>query len=213
KFGIDKLAQAWELMARALAAGLTELSAGALEQAGLTAHEFEVLSPGDLGRRLFVEKPAPAVEPQAVRPATVQDEPRATGALLQVQQTLAELLGERTADAIDPATNFQNLGLDSLMLIRLREQLNTRLRAKLTTATLYSYPTSRLLAEHITEQLRTKTEPASSNEGDAARSAEPPGLATAVAEPPAGPLGIEVMDDLAQAERLADELLRELGLR
>ncbi|QAT84046.1 malonyl CoA-acyl carrier protein transacylase [Corallococcus coralloides] len=207
------LAQAWELMARALAAGLTELSAGALEQAGLTAHEFEVLSPGDLGRRLFVEKPAPAVEPQAVRPATVQDEPRATGALLQVQQTLAELLGERTADAIDPATNFQNLGLDSLMLIRLREQLNTRLRAKLTTATLYSYPTSRLLAEHITEQLRTKTEPASSNEGDAARSAEPPGLATAVAEPPAGPLGIEVMDDLAQAERLADELLRELGLR
>ncbi|ATB32440.1 type I polyketide synthase [Melittangium boletus] len=214
------LATAWELMARAMATGLTELAAGALDQAGITARDLETLAPGDLGRQIFLGKPAPSPEAHAVAQSTaargerrtVESEPSGTGALVRVQQAVAELLGERAADAIDPATTFEDLGLDSLMLIRLREQLNTRLGARLTTATLYSYPTSRMLAEHITEQSLAKAAPVAAVGGEEPRPIDKPALATAVPVPPKELAGTMEMDDLAQAEQLAEELLRELGL-
>jgi NAD(P)-dependent dehydrogenase (short-subunit alcohol dehydrogenase family)/aryl carrier-like protein len=210
---------AWELMARAMAAGLTELAAGALNQAGLTARDLETLAPGDVGRQLFLGKPAPSAESSAVQSMAAQGEHRAverelpaTSALVRVQQTVAELLGEHAADAIDPAITFEDLGLDSLMLIRLREQLNTRLGARLTTATLYSYPTSRMLAEHITEQSLANTAPVASNGGDEPRSADKTASTTAAAVTHAELADAGAMDDLAQAEQLAEEFLRELGL-
>ena len=66
---------------------------------------------------------------------------------------VAAVLGHDRADAVDPAKPIQDLGLDSLGGIKVRNRLQAATSLALPAMLLYSNPTSETLAEHIHERL------------------------------------------------------------
>ncbi len=70
-----------------------------------------------------------------------------------VSAQVAVVLGHDRADAVDAETPIQNLGLDSLGGIKLRNRLQAATGLVLPAMLVYSNPTSETLAEHIRQQL------------------------------------------------------------
>jgi acyl transferase domain-containing protein/NADP-dependent 3-hydroxy acid dehydrogenase YdfG len=66
---------------------------------------------------------------------------------------VAAVLGHDHADAVDAGTPIQNLGLDSLGGIKVRNRLQAATSLVLPAMLVYSNPTSETLAEHIHERL------------------------------------------------------------
>ncbi|MFC3963704.1 type I polyketide synthase [Nocardia jiangsuensis] len=156
--------------------GLTEAAGGAshLRRAGIRAfdpergaalfaevlrHEVPYLlaldwsGPGDhspVGRRLSqtlggsAESVAPGV------PARVDVQPRPLAHI--VRAALAAAL-DRPADEVDPAADFNDLGLTSLLGIELRRVLESRLEVRLSTAEIFGNPTVAALATMLAERL------------------------------------------------------------
>jgi acyl carrier protein len=61
------------------------------------------------------------------------------------------------AEHIDPAADFNELGLSSLLAIEMRRNLELRLRVRIATAELFKHPTITALGAALLERVATHT--------------------------------------------------------
>ncbi|MFD7033988.1 beta-ketoacyl synthase N-terminal-like domain-containing protein, partial [Streptomyces sp. NPDC059917] len=64
-----------------------------------------------------------------------------------------EILGYESADEVDPALSFKDLGYTSLTAVELRSRLVADLNLPLPTSLIFDYPTPAVLARHIVREL------------------------------------------------------------
>jgi acyl carrier protein len=93
-----------------------------------------------------------ATEPTPAQPA----EPLTT----IIRRVLASTL-DLPAEHIDPAADFNELGLSSLLAIEMRRNLESRLRVRIATAELFKHPTITALGAALLERVATHTGDAS----------------------------------------------------
>ncbi|MEU6557922.1 SDR family NAD(P)-dependent oxidoreductase [Streptomyces sp. NPDC046915] len=70
-----------------------------------------------------------------------------------VRRHTVEILGYESADEVDPALSFKELGYNSLTAVELRSRLNADLDLSLPSSLIFDYPTPNALAEHIVRGL------------------------------------------------------------
>ena len=70
-----------------------------------------------------------------------------------VRSHIATVLGAPTTEDINPDHNFQDLGLDSLTAIELRNRLKTATGLTLSPTLIFDYPTPTTLADYLTVQI------------------------------------------------------------
>jgi acyl carrier protein len=87
----------------------------------------------------------------------------------RTQQEAARVLGLDQARVIDPEQPLNQLGLDSLMALQLRDRLSALTRIALPPVVLFNYPTLSALVEHLAgEVATTPAEPAAAATNGAA---------------------------------------------
>ncbi|CAN5135286.1 hypothetical protein BH11PSE11_BH11PSE11_05040 [soil metagenome] len=84
----------------------------------------------------------------AVRPPTSRNE-----LLDAVRETVAEVLGHESTGALSTTQGLFDLGLDSLLAVRLRGKLESRFGRTVPTAVLFSHPTIAALADWLADAL------------------------------------------------------------
>ncbi len=89
----------------------------------------------------------------AARLAALPTRERRRAALEFVRGELAGVLGHATADAVPPRQPFQELGLDSLSAVELRNRLSLASGVRLPATLAFDYPTAAGLAEHLLGEL------------------------------------------------------------
>ncbi len=72
-----------------------------------------------------------------------------------VRREVAVLLGHSSADSIEPARAFQELGFDSLAAVELRNRLSTIAGLRLRATVVFDYPNAAALAEHLLAEAST----------------------------------------------------------
>jgi acyl carrier protein len=70
-----------------------------------------------------------------------------------VSTQVAWVLGHSSSAAIEPESQFGELGFDSLTAVELRNGLSTRTGLRLPTSLIFDYPTVGQLAEHLVAQI------------------------------------------------------------
>jgi acyl carrier protein len=70
-----------------------------------------------------------------------------------IEDVVRRTLDLRPSDEIDPEETFNDLGMDSLLAIELRNSLSTILERRLPSTLLFDYPTLRKLARFMEEEL------------------------------------------------------------
>ena len=70
-----------------------------------------------------------------------------------IEDVVRRTLDLRPSDEIDPEVTFNDLGMDSLLAIELRNSLSTILERRLPSTLLFDYPTLRKLARFLEEEL------------------------------------------------------------
>ncbi|ADP82245.1 KR domain protein [Pseudofrankia inefficax] len=82
---------------------------------------------------------------------------RETAALDLVQSLTAQVLGHRSASAVDPDQAFSEMGFDSLGAVRLRNDLSAATGLRLAATAVFDYPNPRALAGQILAELAPRT--------------------------------------------------------
>ena len=85
----------------------------------------------------------------ARRLASVPEAERESLVLGLVREHVATVLGHGSAEAIDPAANFKDLGFDSLGAVELRNRLAQATGARLEATLVFDYPNSEAVAAHL----------------------------------------------------------------
>jgi mycoketide-CoA synthase len=70
-----------------------------------------------------------------------------------VRSHIATVLGNSTAEAIDPDKAFQELGFDSLTAVEMRNRLKAATGLPLSPTLIFDYPNSAALADYFHQQL------------------------------------------------------------
>nr|WLE93515.1 PKS T1(KS-AT-DH-KR-KS-AT-KR) [Streptomyces sp.] len=70
-----------------------------------------------------------------------------------VREQVARVLGYASADHVELAKAFQDMGFDSLTALELRNRLNETTGLRLTATLIFDYPTPLTLAQHLRDQL------------------------------------------------------------
>ncbi|MFJ2651636.1 type I polyketide synthase, partial [Streptomyces sp. NPDC087420] len=118
--------------------------------------------------------PAPTLTEQLTHLTGDQAHEAVTRTILE---EIAETLGHTTPQHIDPHRPFQQLGLDSLTSIELRNRLTTRTHLKLPATLVFDHPHPHALATHLLTHLTPTTETGNSTTPGtetSTGSAEPP---------------------------------------
>jgi polyketide synthase 12 len=89
----------------------------------------------------------------AQRLRTVPESEHHAVAVELVRADLAAVLGYRSAAGIDPQQQFQDIGIDSLTAVELRNRLNGATGLRLAASLVFDYPTPDALAGHILAEL------------------------------------------------------------
>jgi acyl transferase domain-containing protein len=138
------LASAAELYVRGVPIDWTRLFTGPrTHQAELPAYAFQ-------RRRYWLDTvPAPEPPPPARESAATGGAGSESALLSLIQAHAAAILGFGTADEVDPARAFKDLGFDSVTSVELRNRLAAATELRLPAALLYDYPTPRALARRL----------------------------------------------------------------
>ncbi|MEU5165952.1 non-ribosomal peptide synthetase/type I polyketide synthase [Streptomyces mutomycini] len=96
--------------------------------------------------------------------ATPPDDVRSDGVAQVVREEIAAVLGH----AVDVHERFYELGLNSLLLTRLRARLEQRLTMPIAQAAFFEHPTAMALASHLTAAPGEQPQPVSTASGDTA---------------------------------------------
>jgi NAD(P)-dependent dehydrogenase (short-subunit alcohol dehydrogenase family)/acyl carrier protein len=86
--------------------------------------------------------------------APLSDKERRARVAEMVRDLAAQVLGEGSAGSVPLDQPLQELGLDSLMAVELRNRLNERLRTRLPATLLFDHSTVDALSEHLLEVLQ-----------------------------------------------------------
>ncbi|MET9489767.1 SDR family NAD(P)-dependent oxidoreductase [Nocardia sp. NPDC006630] len=95
-------------------------------------------------------------EPRAVlreRVSALAEAERLPMLLGVVRDQMAIVLGHEGPDAVDPTSNFRELGFDSLAAVEARNRLNTITGLRLPATLIFDHPTPATLARHIMHEL------------------------------------------------------------
>ncbi|SEG91844.1 Acyl transferase domain-containing protein [Actinacidiphila yanglinensis] len=122
-----------DIPAGGAAAAVTASGAGLLADASLTPGQVAVQES---------DQDRPAARTPARAPAGPE-------MLALVRSTVAVVLGHSGGDAVDPATTFKDLGLDSLSSVELRDRLSTATGIALPAGLLFGHPTPAELSDHL----------------------------------------------------------------
>ena len=142
--------------------------------------------------------PAPAERLRAL-PA----DQRAEAVLAFVRAEVATVLGHASADRVDPARLFSELGFDSLTAVELRNRLGALSGLRLAGTVVFDYPTVTALAEHVLEQL----EPGGSSRSDEYRYVPASESATGRGSDAVSALGLGALYRQAAAAGREDEAM------
>jgi acyl carrier protein len=74
-----------------------------------------------------------------------------------VSKEVAAVLGHTTPDSVAPERRFDELGLDSLTAVELRNRLNTATELRLPATLIFDYPTPAALADYLGTQITAMT--------------------------------------------------------
>lgn len=125
--------------------------------------------------------------------------PRRTALEAVVRAELAHVL-RVAADRIDRSRPLEELGLDSLMALELRNRLEAQTEVKLSATLAFNYPTVGALAEHVAERMALALDRVDDGPDDLAG---PPG---GTVEEPSSDLAAGMVSDEDVESLLADEL-------
>ena len=127
------------------------------EAAGLLPQLMRGLVQRSVQRTLAVAPGATAGPPLAARLVGKSAAEQEHIVLEMVRGNLAVVLGHTSTEAIDPHRPFQDMGIDSLTAVELRNRLNGATGLRLSVTLVFDYPTSDALARHILNQLSVES--------------------------------------------------------
>ncbi|MFI6867729.1 SDR family NAD(P)-dependent oxidoreductase [Nocardia sp. NPDC050406] len=132
--------------AHAVIAVLDTASLRAQAEAGLLPPLLRELAPA-------TRRQAAAISSLRQRLSGSDADQRRQTLLATVRTHIAAVLGHDTVAAIEPDRAFQDLGLDSLSAVELRNRLKTATGLSLSAAVVFDYPTPQALAAYLADQL------------------------------------------------------------
>ncbi len=95
----------------------------------------------------------PGGDELALKLAALDAQAQAAHVLDVVRSAVAAVLGHASADVVEPAKSFRDLGFDSLTAVELRNRLSSTTGLRLPATLVFDYPTSAALADHVRSQL------------------------------------------------------------
>ncbi|MFF7190250.1 SDR family NAD(P)-dependent oxidoreductase, partial [Streptomyces sp. NPDC008222] len=153
-------------------------------------------------------EPAPAVRAESWRTRLTQAPAAERSGMLRgyLERQLITLMELPAGYRVDGHTTFSELGMDSLMVVELRNRLQRDLEVSLGSTVAFNHPTVEQLQAHLEEQLGLAPEP-----GGAAAAAQAPGTADAAEGPDASdsPDALPLDDLRALVDRELDLLLND----
>ncbi len=179
----------------AVLAGATLVAPVRFDRAALRTRASSGFLPSVL--RSLVRMPARRnADSLAARLASLPEAEREEAMQKLVLAEVAAVLGHASADLIDPAKSFKDLGFDSLAAVELRNRLNVATGLRLTAAIVFDYPSPETLGDRLGSEIVA--------DGNGKSSREDGGRTPGVSHVLAGSLGSK-RSDAKRLESATDE--------